>query len=235
MALTKAAIIVTGTSGALGSAIAADAGAAGADLFPVYRSPGAAGRAEALAANDGHTVQCDVTNAESVTAMVRKVIAAAGKIDGIVNVVGGWDGGNPVSELDLDRWQRMIDINLTSTLLTCRAVLPSMLSAGYGRIVNIASEAASRPSAGQSAYNVANAGVVTLTRTIAEETANTRVTANAISPRVIDTPENRRAMPDADTSGWTKPEHIASVVTFLLSRESGSINGASIPVGEAPP
>jgi len=105
-----------------------------------------------------------------------------------------------------------------------------MLKKGWGRIVNIASRAAESPGPKQAAYNAAKAGVVALTASIAAEYRRNGIAANAILPSIIDTPQNRSQMPDADRSRWVKPEEIAALVLFLLSDEGGCMNGAAIPV-----
>ena len=121
-------------------------------------------------------------------------------------------------------------MNLRSAFLINRAVLPYMASRGWGRIVNIASRAAESPAARQAAYNVAKAGVVALTGSIAAEYRRQGIAANVILPAIIDTPANRAQMPDGDTSRWVKPEELAQLMLYLCSEEAGSLNGASIPV-----
>jgi NAD(P)-dependent dehydrogenase (short-subunit alcohol dehydrogenase family) len=105
----------------------------------------------------------------------------------------------------------MIDVNLTSAFLCCRAVLPRMLERNRGRIVLASSRSADTDRSGQAAYAVSKAGVEVLARTIAEENKGSDVTANLVAPSVVDTPANRKAMPGADFSKWVLPEQIAEV------------------------
>jgi NAD(P)-dependent dehydrogenase (short-subunit alcohol dehydrogenase family) len=124
----------------------------------------------------------------------------------------------------------MMALNLTSTVIACRAVLPAMIAGGGGRVVNIASRAVIAPQGGFIAYTVSKAGVITLTQALAQEVKKHRVTVNAVLPSTMDTPGNRRAMPDADRSEWVSTENVAYVVAFLLSERSAAVTGASLTV-----
>src|SRR5262249_27655508 len=151
-----------------------------------------------------------------------------GRLDRIVNGVGGFAGGD-LASTPLTEWQRMMTLNLTSAVVGCRAALAPMTAAGYGRIVNIASRAVAPPLGGVIAYTVAKAGVVTLTQALAREVAR-GITVNAVLPSTLDTPRNRQAMPDADRSTWVSTEAVAEVIAYLASEGSGMVSGAAIPV-----
>ena len=120
-------------------------------------------------------------------------------------------------------------LNLTSAVIGCRAVLPAMTAAGAGRIVNIASRAVVPPLGGFIAYTVAKAGVITLTQALAREVER-GITVNAVLPSTMDTPGNRKAMPDADRSEWVSTDAVAEVIAYLASERAGMISGAAIPV-----
>jgi NAD(P)-dependent dehydrogenase (short-subunit alcohol dehydrogenase family) len=105
-----------------------------------------------------------------------------------------------------------------------------MLEHKWGRIVNIAARAAVLPGAKQAAYNVAKAGVVALTASIVQDYRRSGVTANCLLPGTIDTPDNRRSMPEGDASRWVKPEELVSAMLYLISDEASAVNGAAIPV-----
>jgi NAD(P)-dependent dehydrogenase (short-subunit alcohol dehydrogenase family) len=124
----------------------------------------------------------------------------------------------------------MIDVNLTSAFLCCRAVLPRMLERNRGRIVLTSSRSADTDRSGQSAYAVSKAGVEVLARTIAEENKGSDVTANVVAPSVVDTPANRKAMPEADFSKWVLPEQIAACISFLVGDSAGALRGARLPL-----
>ncbi|MFI5266623.1 MAG: SDR family NAD(P)-dependent oxidoreductase [Chloroflexota bacterium] len=208
--------VVTGVAGGLGPAVKQALEQAGYTVAGISRK------------------EADVTIEAEVNAAVAQIMQRAGRIDVLVNVAGGFAGGKHVHETDVSTWEHMLGLNLTSTFLCCRAVIPHMLAAGYGRIVNVSSRSAVQPAAGLSAYNVSKAGVVTLTETLAAELRGANVTANAVLPSVIDTPSNRAAMPKADPSKWVTPEQIAAVIVDLVSDRWGIVSGASIPAyGEA--
>ena len=124
----------------------------------------------------------------------------------------------------------MFSLNLDSAFLCARAVLPSMLERDWGRVVFVSSRTARQDRAGQAAYAIAKAGVAVLAETIAEETVGTSVTANVVAPSTLDTPANRRAMPNADHTRWVGPEQVAASIAFLASDAAGQLRGAWLPV-----
>jgi len=170
-----------------------------------------------------------VTDEAAVTKFVQAVRERHDRVDGLVNAVGGFAGGDLVGT-PLAEWERMMKLNLTSTVIACRAVLPGMIAGGGGRIVNIASRAVLPPQGGFIAYTVSKAAVITLTQALAQEVRPHRITVNAVLPSTMDTPANRRAMPDADRSGWVSTADVASVVAFLLSDRAAAVTGASLTV-----
>ena len=175
-------------------------------------------------------VKADVTDEGSVDAAVAQVHRQLGAVEVLVHLVGSWHGGESVQEHSLETWRRIVDLNLTSAFLCCRAVLPEMLEAGWGRVVLVSSRTAKEGRVGQSAYAVAKEGVATLADVIAEECCGSGVTANVIAPSVLDTPANRRAMPEADFTRWVAPDVAAAMVAFLISDEAGTLRGAWLPV-----
>lgn len=175
-------------------------------------------------------VEADVTDEDSVGRAIGVARRELGSIEVLVHLVGGWHGGELVHEQSFETWRSVLDLNLTSAFLCCRAVLPEMLAAGWGRIVLTSSRTAKEGRNGQSAYAVAKEGVATLGEVIADECCGTGVTANTIAPSVLDTPANRRAMPDADFTRWVTPEVAAAMVAFLISEEALTLRGAWLPV-----
>lgn len=175
-------------------------------------------------------VRVDATNAEAVNSLMKSVAERWGSIHGLCSLVGGWAGGRDVAETDDVRFERMVDLNLRSTFFAVRAVVPYLVEAGWGRIITVGSRAAVDFPTGQAAFNLAKAGVVALTKSVAQELDGTGVTANVLLPSVIDTPATRQSLPYADYVTWPTPEEIAAVAHFLLGDDSGVINGAEIPV-----
>ncbi|MBI3698084.1 MAG: SDR family oxidoreductase [Acidobacteria bacterium] len=162
--------------------------------------------------------------------MVEAVLDWGGRIDALVNLVGGYTGGPPLHQIEDATWNRMLELNLTSAFVLSRAVLPHLLERRSGRIIHTASRGAVEPFAGGAAYIVAKAGVVVLTRSIAAEVAGTGVTANVLLPGTIDTAANRAGAPGADYSKWVRPAALAETILFLISDAAREINGAAIPV-----
>jgi NAD(P)-dependent dehydrogenase (short-subunit alcohol dehydrogenase family) len=175
-------------------------------------------------------LRVDATNAEAVNGLMKDVADKWGAIHGLCSLVGGWAGGRDVGETDDVRFERMVDINLRSAFFAIRAAVPYLVETGWGRIITVGSRAALDYPTGQAAFNVAKAGVVALTKSVAQELEGTGVTANVLMPSVIDTPATRLSLPYADYVNWPTPDEIAAVVYFLLNEDSGVINGAEIPV-----
>jgi NAD(P)-dependent dehydrogenase (short-subunit alcohol dehydrogenase family) len=172
----------------------------------------------------------DCTNAEAVNTYVKEVADRWGEIHGLAALVGGWAGGRDVEETDDIRFERMLDLNLRSAFYAVRATIPHMKKTGWGRIVLVGSRGAVDFFEAQAAFNIAKAGVAALGRSVATELDGTGVTANVLMPSVIDTPATRRSLPYADYLDWPTPDEIAAVAEFVLSDESGVMNGALIPV-----
>ena len=175
-------------------------------------------------------IRASVTEEAEVDSFVQTVLNKFGKIDILVNIVGGFKGGIPVSELGVEDWDAMMNLNLKSAFLSCRAILPHMKERKSGKIVNVSARAGLNGVAGLSAYCVSKGGVRLLTESIAEEVKELGINVNAIMPSIIDTPANRTAMPDEDHSCWVSPTDIAKVILFLTSDDASVINGAAIPV-----
>jgi len=124
----------------------------------------------------------------------------------------------------------MLDLNLNSVFHILRAAIPPLRQTGAGRIIAIGSRAALEPGAGVGAYSASKAAMVSLIRTVALENKDAGVTANVILPGTIDTPTNRKAIPNADVSTWVRPETVASLIIWLAGEAGKDVNGAVIPV-----
>jgi NAD(P)-dependent dehydrogenase (short-subunit alcohol dehydrogenase family) len=161
---------------------------------------------------------------------VDTVIARFGKIDVLAHLVGGFAGGQTVADTDDATFQRMFDMNLNSAFHILRAVLPHMRKAKAGRIIAIGSRAAESPGASVGAYSASKAALVSLIRTVALENKDAGITANVLLPGTMDTPANRKAMPDADVSQWVKPASVASLIVWLSGDAGKDVTGAAIPV-----
>ena len=153
-----------------------------------------------------------------------------GGVWALVHLVGGYLDGAPIADMDMADWDLQLSLNLRSAALALRAVLPTMVERGHGRVVAISSRAARRPFAGAAAYAASKAGVIALVEAASEEVKRSGVCVNCVLPSVIDTPANRAAQPDADPSRWVRPEEIGAVIAFLCSTEASAVTGAAIPV-----
>ncbi|MCL1599347.1 MAG: SDR family oxidoreductase [Actinomycetia bacterium] len=171
----------------------------------------------------------DVTDAEAVEAFFDEAIAAFGSINVMASLVGGWAGGRDLAETSDVRLERMLDLNLRTAWNTTRVAIPHM-STDWGRIILMGSKHALDSPAGQAAYNMAKAGVLALSKSIAVELLDTNTTCNALLPSVINTDATRAALPYADYVNWPQPGEIAQVIDFLASERSKVINGAFLPV-----
>jgi NAD(P)-dependent dehydrogenase (short-subunit alcohol dehydrogenase family) len=176
-----------------------------------------------------HLLQADVTEWDSVVELVDRTVAKLGTIDVLVHLVGGWEGGQPLQDVSLETWERMLDVNLRSAFLCGRAVLPIMRRRGWGRIVFVSSEAARNGRRHQGAYAIAKAGVAVLAEAIAEENSDLDVTANVVAPSALDTPANRATLAAAGDSSLVSVEDVAKMIAFLASVEAGQLRGAWLP------
>jgi NAD(P)-dependent dehydrogenase (short-subunit alcohol dehydrogenase family) len=231
--LKEKVIIITGAAGNLGRAVAARVQAQGGRMALVERSIEHLKTAYGDLMNSAQhwlASGVDMTDANAVNAMAAEAHRRFGRIDGLVNTVGGFRGGKPVHETDLAEWDFMYDINMRTALHACRAVIPYMLEAQRGRIVNVASRNAFAGSPNYAAYSAAKTAVLRLTESLAGELKTRGINVNCIVPGTIDTPQNRADMPKADFSTWVPPEDLAHVVAFLLSDEARSVTGAAVPV-----
>lgn len=212
-------IIVAGGFGALGRAVCADLIARGHQLAAVDLAPVPEGF-------DGAGFGgVDLADADAVSAAYASAAGALGGLDGVVNVAGGflWE---TVADGSIDSWDRMYRMNLRTAAISSRAAL-AHLSTG-GAIVNVGAAAAANVATGMASYAASKAGVMALTEGLADELRGKGVRVNAVLPTIIDTPTNRKDMPDADFSAWVSPASAAKVIAFLLSDEAASVTGVGV-------
>jgi NAD(P)-dependent dehydrogenase (short-subunit alcohol dehydrogenase family) len=225
--------IITGAAGNLGRATAEAMRAAGARTVLVDTSREHLEAAYPSAAQDPDRLLCggvDLTDEHGAQGVVAAARERFGRVDTLVNTVGGFRGGKSVQEEDLATWDLMMAINVRTTLLACRAVLPGFYEQGQGAIVNIAAGAALSGPPGLAAYSASKSAVIRLTEALAAEGKAKGVRVNAVLPSTIDTPQNRAAMPNADTSKWVAPEALADVIVFLASDAARAVTGVALPV-----
>jgi NAD(P)-dependent dehydrogenase (short-subunit alcohol dehydrogenase family) len=221
--MSSRVVLVSGGLGTLGQAVV-QRFRAGGDRVAVVDIAQATVAAELVCGG------VDLANPQQTRAAVERVVAELGGIDVLVNVAGGfvWQ---LFANLEMANWDRMYAMNLKSALLLTQAALPAVRRSTAGRIVLVgAGAAAGRAAAGMAAYTASKAGVHKLTESLADELKDAGICVNAVLPGTIDTPANRRDMPEADFKRWVTPAALADVIHFLASAEAAAVTGALIPV-----
>jgi len=225
--------LVAGGTGGLGRAVSLAFLEEGAKVVVTYRDQKEWDELKAISAASisslaGHRV--DVTDSAGVGELVQKVVAECGHLDVMVNTVGAYAGGMKLWETDPKVFDQMLTLNLRAGYTLLRAVVPEMLKQKQGAIISLASKAALDHAAGAAAYAASKAAAVAMIDSLAADLKGSGVRVNSILPSIIDTPANRRAMPNADFAQWPKPEEIARVILFLCSDDARLIHGAAVPV-----
>lgn len=225
--------LVAGGTGGLGRAVSLAFLEEGARVVVTYRKEEELAALKSAAGGGGERLDgfvVDVTDEAAVQRLFESVLERHGRIDALVNAVGGYAGGAKLWEQDPKLLDRMLDVNLRSGYVLARAAVPKMLAQGRGAIVNVASKAALDHAAGSAAYAASKAAALALMDSLAADLLGTGVRVNSILPSIFDTEANRKAMPGANFAKWPKPEEIARVILFLCGDEARVIHGAAIPV-----
>lgn len=226
--------IISGAGGALGRVVAQRLHYAGAKLALIDRNEeGLRKIVQEHGIPDGELLlgAVDLTQPAEITNFLEQVVAKFGQVDVLVNVAGGFVYSGAVHEMKLEDWDAMLTVNAKTAFLLSAATAKQMVAQGKGgRIVMVGARAALKGDAGMSAYCASKAAVLRLTESMAAELLEHHVTVNAVLPSTIDTPANRKSMPDADFEKWVKPESLADVIAFLASEAARDISGAAIPV-----
>ena len=227
--IAKRVVVVTGAAGNLGRAVARAFAAAGDDLVLVGRDADALEAAFA-GSEPSLRVAADLLDADEARRMAAAARERFGRIDALCNLAGGFRMGDAVHATDDATWKSMQDLNVTTLVNAVRAVVPVMLAQGSGAIVNVGAFGAQRGGARMGAYAAAKSAVMRLTESMSAELRERGINVNAVLPTTLDTPENRRAMPDADPAKWVALDDLAAVIAFLASPRARAIHGALVPV-----
>jgi NAD(P)-dependent dehydrogenase (short-subunit alcohol dehydrogenase family) len=231
--LTDRVAIVTGAAGNLGGAVARTFGAAGAKLVLVDRGADRLPQLFSDLVDSPRThlaTSVNLADPSAVDTMVKATLERFGKIDVLVNAVGGWRGGTAVHETPLETWDLLMNLNVRTMIVVSSAVIPVMLKQGSGKIINVAARAGLSGSSKGGAYSATKSAVIRLTESMSAELKSSGINVNCVLPATIDTPQNRADMPKGDASRWVKPEAIADVILFLASDAAQAVQGAAIPV-----
>ena len=230
MSLGNRTVIVTGASGNLGRAVAKAFADLGANLVLVdlkrERLEGAYGPEN----EQRSLVPANLVKMADATGVAQTALARFGRIDVLCNIAGGFRMGETVHETSDENWNFLFDINTRTLLHTVRAVVPHMVAAGGGKIVNIGAFAAQKGVAQMGAYTASKSTVIRMTEAMAAELREKNINVNCVLPTIIDTPENRAAMPKTDPARWIAPADLANVIVFLASDASRAVHGAAVPV-----
>jgi NAD(P)-dependent dehydrogenase (short-subunit alcohol dehydrogenase family) len=220
-------IVVTGGFGVLGSTLGQQLLERGARIALLDRAE----RPASTASDSTNALSLggvDLSSEASAQSALKQVAEHFGRIDGLVNVAGGF-AWETLEEGSVATWDRLYQMNLRTAVVASQAVLPHLSETG-GRIVNIGAQASLKAGMGMGAYAASKAGVSRLTEALAEELKDRQITVNAVLPSIIDTPNNRNDMPDADFSRWVSPAQLTAVIAFLLSDAADAVTGACLPV-----
>ena len=217
-------VIVTGAAGNLGHAVANAFYQLGANLVLVDRQHDSLQKAFGEESERRLFATVDLLDATQVQNVVKAASERFSRIDVLCNVAGGFRMGPAVHETP------DADLNARSVLHAVRAVVPTMLNAGKGKIVNIAANSAQKGVAHMGAYCASKDVVIRITESMAAELRDNNINVNCVLPSIIDTPENRAAMPNADFARWVAPEALADAIAFLASDAARAIHGAALPV-----
>jgi NAD(P)-dependent dehydrogenase (short-subunit alcohol dehydrogenase family) len=219
-------VLITGANGALGSFITK------AFLKTGSRVIGASLRISATAFGEPNfeAASLDFTREELVNRTIKNLAERHDGLDVVVHALGGFAGGQPVAETATATWEQMRDLNLTSAFYVLRESVPYLRRSPNGRFIAIGSLTATAPHANLGAYVVFKAALTTLVQTVALENRDSRLTANIVLPDTMDTPANRKSMPNADFSAWVNPQDVADLVLWLADDRAAHITGTTFPI-----
>jgi len=234
MTLEGKTAVVTGGTGALGSAVVRALLDAGARVSVPFRKEGELDRLRAVASLSADAplsgALLDLTDETAVLDFFETVAEDRGALDVLVNTAGGFAGGKPAHETPWSVWQEQLDLNLKTAVIASRGAAREMVKRGAGAIVNVSSRPATQDGKNLAAYAASKRAVLALTDAMAAELKDSGVTVNAVLPSVIDTPANRKDSPKADYSKWPKPDEIAGVILYLVGPHARLVSGAHVPV-----
>jgi NAD(P)-dependent dehydrogenase (short-subunit alcohol dehydrogenase family) len=227
----KMVVLITGPAGNLGSAVV-ERFRSGSSLMLIDHHPDRLlDRYPDLETSSSHLLipNVDLLNPDQVQQEVERGVNELGKIDCLIHTVGGFTMGDTVAELSDKTWRRMMDLNVMTLLNIARPVIPHLVDQGEGKIITIGARPSFQGKGNMSAYSAAKTAVLRLTESMSAELKSKGINVNCVIPGTIDTPENREAMPNAETSTWVSPASLADLIHFLCSPAAGDIHGAAIP------
>jgi NAD(P)-dependent dehydrogenase (short-subunit alcohol dehydrogenase family) len=224
------AIVITGAFGSLGAATARAAIKLGARVALIDRAASAPAELIAQVGEAGVFLPgVELADPAAAKNAIDTAHSRLKGLDAVINAAGAFRW-QTVADGDPAAWDLLFSINVKTALNSCRAAIPHLRASRAGRIVNVGAYAALKAGAGMGAYTASKAGVHRLTESLSAELKDQRITVNAVLPSIIDTPPNRKDMPDADFSTWVSAESLANIILFLASEQAQVITGALLPV-----
>jgi NAD(P)-dependent dehydrogenase (short-subunit alcohol dehydrogenase family) len=223
-------VLITGAAGTLGKAVAAAFAGTGAKLVLVDIAAKGLEAAYGAESDSKLPLVVDLSDRAAIDGALAAAKAKFGPLQVVCNVAGGFNMGPAVHETTDAFWNGLMNLNAGSVLNVARAVVPDMLAAGYGKIVNIGAMGGVTGKGNMAAYSASKSVVARLTESLSAELREHGINVNCVLPSIIDSPANRADMPDADPSRWVAPADLAEVILFLASDKAHAIHGASIPV-----
>ena len=223
-------VIVTGAAGNLGKAVADAFEKQGANVVLVDLRRESLEKAFGSESERRIFVAANLLEAAGAADVAKAALARYGRIDVLCNIAGGFRMGETIHETSDENWNFLFDINSRTLLNAARAVVPHILSGGGGKIVNVGAFAAQKGVAQMGAYTASKSVVIRMTEAMAAELRDKNINVNCVLPTIIDTPENRAAMPKANPAKWVAPDDLANVILFLASDAARAVHGAAVPV-----
>lgn len=222
--------LVTGAGGRLGRAVTNKLLAEGAALVLVDQDVSELSKMS-VPPDRCEVLQADLLRREAVDAAVARGIARFGRIDILCHLVGTFRMGAHVHETPAHEFALLLDVNVNALLNVANALVPELIrQGGGGHIVTVGALAADRGTAGRGAYIATKSALARLTESMSDELKDHHIHVNCVLPSLIDTPENRAAMPDADASRWVAPDALADVIALLCSPAARAIHGAGLQI-----
>jgi len=230
MTMAGQVVMITGAAGTLGKAVAAVFADAGAKLVLVDIAATGLEAAYGAESDAKLPLVVDLSDRAAIDGALTAAKTKFGPIQVVCNVAGGFNMGPAVHETTDDFWHHLMELNAGSVLNVVRAVVPNMLAAGYGKIVNIGAMGGVTGKGHMGAYSASKSVVIRLTESLSAELRERGINVNCVLPSIIDSPANRADMPNADPGRWVAPADLAEVILFLASDKARAIHGASVPV-----
>ena len=233
MTLENRTAVIAGATGGLGSLLARDLAALGANLVLLGREAAALEDLAirlALPARRVLPFAADLLDPAAAREAADAAAARFGRLDVLLLLVGGWTGGRTLLETPEADLEDMLGQHVRATFHAVQAFVPHLVRGGWGRVVAVSSPSAARPAAKGGAYAAGKAGQEALLLALSQELKGSGVTVNLLVVRTIDLKREKVAAPTKDNASWTTPEEISAAVRYLLSEEGGALNGARLPL-----